>query len=382
MFTAIAYANMGALTTAGYATRREARKAFFGRVKLLYDFEYEIDRITVVQTLLHMTFWNEEPGTNKDTRIWLTAAVAIARSVGLHSYLRYSSVDLQTQMLWKRIWWSCFTRDRLMALDSRRAPTIQREHFAVPTLSLSDFELHTPIENFSRYPIVSNFLKRDKLARLYISLTTLCVCMTGVLTPQQPQFSQGTANSAEAACDSQLFASEILCQTMRRDGELEKWYSENPEQVQYLSKDSLDRCGFKEGRVIRLHQALLRGIYFASMSVFHRVQAFHPHTGSSILNELQRVSHQKVRGAANEITKICRDLMYHDLLRYLPSTGVNVFLEAVTVHFTCVNSSDPVLRGASTRQLEFCVEALHRMSDMCISADTAFSVFCKCKEDI
>lgn len=269
-----------------------------------------------------------------------------------------------------------------MALDSRRAPTIQREHFAVPTLSLSDFELYAPIEDLSRYSIISDVLKMDKLARLYISLTTLCMCVTGVLTPQQSEVSQGAANYAEAVCDFQLSSSEILSEAMRKDGELEKWYSENLEQVQYLSKGSLDRCDFIDGRVIRIHQALLRGIYFASMSVFHRAQAFYPHTGSSILKELQKVSHQKVLGAANEITKICRDLMYHDLLRYLPGTGVNVFLEAVTVHFTCVNSPDQVLRRASAQQLEFCVEALHRMSDMYIRADTAFSVFASTKRTL
>jgi HSP20 family molecular chaperone IbpA len=43
--------------------------------------------------------------------------------------------------LWKRIWWSCFMRDRLVALGMRRPTRIKAEDYDVPMLREEDFEV-------------------------------------------------------------------------------------------------------------------------------------------------------------------------------------------------------------------------------------------------
>ena len=65
MFAGTAYIDMRFLQAAGFETRKAARKAFWQRVRLLYDFDYESDRIALVQALLIMTYWYETPMTRK-----------------------------------------------------------------------------------------------------------------------------------------------------------------------------------------------------------------------------------------------------------------------------------------------------------------------------
>lgn len=55
MFSGTAFVHIKYLHAAGFATRKEARRLFSQKTRLLYDFDYESDRITLIQTLLFMT---------------------------------------------------------------------------------------------------------------------------------------------------------------------------------------------------------------------------------------------------------------------------------------------------------------------------------------
>ena len=68
MFAGVAFVDMSYLTKAGYPTRKSARKAFYLKARALYDFDYESDRVAIVQALLLMTYWYETPDDQKDTR--------------------------------------------------------------------------------------------------------------------------------------------------------------------------------------------------------------------------------------------------------------------------------------------------------------------------
>lgn len=103
MFAATAYIDMRYLTAQGYESRKAARKAFFQRIKLLYDFDYEIDRVVVVQSVLLMTYWYESPDDPKDVWHWLGVAISLARTIGLNCNTSSSPLSLQKQRLWKRI---------------------------------------------------------------------------------------------------------------------------------------------------------------------------------------------------------------------------------------------------------------------------------------
>ena len=132
---------------------------------------------------------------------WLVRAIALARNLGLHSHYRYASSSNQQKRLCKHLWWTCFTRDRVIALCLHRSPMIQTEGFTVSLPELCDFEMGSEPSSLNRLlngcPPVGNALTMKTIAELYISLTTLCLCMTDILTGHHD------ISDTSACCNSQ-----------------------------------------------------------------------------------------------------------------------------------------------------------------------------------
>ena len=108
---------------------------------MLYDFDYESDRVSLVQALLLLTYYYETPDDQKDTWHWMGVATSVAHTIGLHRNPENTNLDPKRAKLWKRIWWSTYMRDRLIALGMRRPTRIKTEDFDVPMLTLDDFEI-------------------------------------------------------------------------------------------------------------------------------------------------------------------------------------------------------------------------------------------------
>ena len=137
MFAGVATVDMRYLKSAGYSSRRDARREFFQKTRSLYDFDYELDRIALIQALLLMTYWYETPDDQKDSHHWMGIAVSLSHAIGLNRNPENSpSLDETRQRLWRRIWWSTYMRDRLIALGMRRPTRIKDTDFDVPMLTL------------------------------------------------------------------------------------------------------------------------------------------------------------------------------------------------------------------------------------------------------
>ena len=68
-------------------------------------------------------------------------ATSVAHTIGLHRNPERSNMDPKSTRLWKRIWWSTYMRDRLIALGMRRPTRIKAEDYDVPMMTLDDFDL-------------------------------------------------------------------------------------------------------------------------------------------------------------------------------------------------------------------------------------------------
>lgn len=88
-----------------------------------------------------MTYWYETPDDQKDTWHWMGVAISLGHTIGLHRNPANTNMPPQRRKLWKRIWWSCFMRDRLIALGMRRPTRIKDEDFDVPMLVEDDFDI-------------------------------------------------------------------------------------------------------------------------------------------------------------------------------------------------------------------------------------------------
>ncbi|OAX82111.1 hypothetical protein ACJ72_03536, partial [Emergomyces africanus] len=376
MFAGTAFISMKHLIEAGYESRKDARKAFFQRARLLYDFDYEVDRISLVQSLLLMTHWYEMPDDQKDTWHWMGVSLSLAHTIGLHRDPSKSCMDPQRQKLWKRVWWSTYTRDRLIALGMRRPTRIKDEDCDVPMLSLEDFDIKPlsaeALQIVGDCELAHNMDHQRQLANMFVEKSKLCLCISHVLGAQYSVLGHKFGGTTETTM--MLVPKKVAsgtCEVRKCDQELESWLAELPEVVQYRRPSSSSFANGEE--VLHLHRALLRMIYLTTSSALHRPQVLPAAPFPTVETGLQDLSRNKVRYAAIEITNIAQHLHTMDLTRYLPTTGVTVLLPAVIIHLLDIKSNDLNVRSASLHRFYQCMQILQRLREIYASADFATS---------
>lgn len=376
MFAGTAFIDLKHLHAAGYSSRKAARKAFFQRARLLYDFDYEVDRISLVQSLLLMTYWYETPDDQKDTWHWMGVSLSLAHTIGLHRDPGNSRMDLRRQRMWKRIWWSTYTRDRLIALGMRRPMRVKDDDCDVPMLTLEDFDFHPYSPEIVSMVGDSEVLRRvdhqRELASMFIEKAKLCLCVSHVLSAQYSVLSHKFGGTMETTM--MLVPKKSAAETFevrRCDQELEDWLANLPSEIQYSPAASMQLNEAEE--VLHSHRALLKMVYLTTSSALHRPQVLPSIPFPSMDAELQEMSRNKVRYAAVEITNIANDLHSLDLTRYFPTTGVTVLLPAVIIHLLDIKSSDPNVRMTSLQRFYQCMRILQRLREIYASADFATS---------
>jgi hypothetical protein len=385
MFSAIATVDMRFLTAAGYATRRDARRDFFTRTRLLYDFDVEIDRISLIQSLLMMTYWYETPDDQKDSHHWMGIAVSLSHTIGLHRNPdKSTAMDPARKKLWKRIWWSTYLRDRLVALGMRRPTRIKNADFDVPMLDINDFDVAVLPAGVSCIPADCKVLRdldtQKQLAEMCIQTAKLCICMSHVLSVQYSVLNNnhgvisehGSTRTTVHLVAKQLDPEVNEVQTC--DQELQEWSDALPEEVKYVeaSWQEVD----SGNRAVVLHRSLLHLIYYATLSALHRPQVL-PSIAPSprrIQSDLLEHSRKTVRLAASEITAIAYGLYNLDMARFLPTTGITVLLPAIIIHLLDIKAPDEATRRHSLQGFCQCMQIMGKLRDIYAAADysTAF----------
>lgn len=347
----------------------------------MYDFDYESDRVSLVQALLLLTYYYETPDDQKDTWHWMGVATSVAHTIGLHRNPDKSNLDSKRTKLWKRIWWSTYMRDRLIALGMRRPTRIKTEDFDVPMLTLDDFELAPIPDSITCVPndcrVAKNVDLQRQLAIMCIEKARLCLCISHVLSKQYCVLNsnQGLQNDRTTMM---LLPKKLDAETSGVkdcDEVLQNWVNGLPQEAKYsenyTGENSLD-----------VNRALLHMVFFTTLSALHRPQVLPSSQGGpasmpakvKIASEVLEVSRRTVRRAASAITSIVQRLDSLDLVKYLPTTGVTVLLPAIIIHLLDIKAPEEETRRASLRGFCQCMVVMGKMRDLYAAADysTAF----------
>lgn len=117
-----------------------AAMTFYKRAKALYDANYEDDRITIVQALILMGwYWEGPEDVTKNVFYWTRVAIVVAQGSGMHRSVEASQLSRTDKRLWKRVWWTLFTRDRSVAVALGRPVSINTDDTDVEMISEEDF---------------------------------------------------------------------------------------------------------------------------------------------------------------------------------------------------------------------------------------------------
>ncbi|KAI1824738.1 fungal-specific transcription factor domain-containing protein [Xylaria intraflava] len=380
MFCATAFVSNKALKEAGYASRKAARKVFFSKARLLYDFDYESDRLLLVQGLLLMTYWYETPDDQKDTWHWMGVAISLGHTIGLHRNPANTNMLPKRRKLWKRIWWSCFMRDRLIALGMRRPTRIKDEDFDVPMLDEEDFDFevlpdHTRVVG-SECTLLYDVAMQRELAQMCVAKAKLSLCISDMLKAQY-----SVLICAKTHPDSMMNSTMMLLPNKQLDNmekvaqcdrKLSKWAETLPESCKYRPLSTLDN---RNGRsVIAVQRNLLHMVYFTTVSALHRPlfltstpREVHQ-TPSSVQ---QQASRMRVYDSAAQITRMAAELNALRLDKFLPTTGVTVILPAIIIHMIEMKNISPAIQAAAYKGFQQCMRVMDRLRGIYSAADYA-----------
>lgn len=319
---------------------------FYKRAKALYDANYEDDRVTIVQALVLMGwYWEGPEDVTKNVFYWSRVATIVAQGSGMHRSVEGSQLSKGDKKLWKRIWWTLFTRDRSVAVALGRPVHINTDDSDVEMVSEEDF-----IEEEGDQP---NDHPQDPLhVQFFLQYVKLCEIMGLVLSQQYSVASKARRQNAIDLTHS--------------DMALADWLQNCPKEICW--------------EVPRHHfwAALLHSNYYTTLCLLHRAHmppATTQNERASFPEDMVYPSRNIAFQAASMITSIIEKLATHDQLRYCPAFIVYSLFSALIMHVYQMRSSVPSIVQATQRRMRICMEALKDVSRVWLVAKMVYALF-------
>lgn len=305
-----------------------ASLTFYKRAKALFDANYEPDRMTIVQSVMLMSWWWEgAEDVTKNSFYWSRVALSIAQGFGLHRSMDNTNMPLASKRTWKRMWWSVFQRDRWVAVSLGRPVVINLEDSDVPMLTEDDFNEDEPGYP-SLYPV-------NRVNILYFIHAVKLSEIMGLVLRQQ--FSVNAENSRRQ---------NKIPVVSHCDMAMGSWMNNLPPELKYSVKDKTSHNYFK---------SILHAQYYTVLCLVHRSNILRK--GYSPKNPYPSwgIAFQ----AAHMISRIFENLLYFDecqdcgafYVYTLSSAMIMLLYQTETVNASVVESAKKALATCS-RALE------------------------------
>jgi hypothetical protein len=87
--------------------------------------------------------------------------------------------------------------------------------------------------------------------------------------------------------------------------------------------------------------------------------------------EYLKSSKTRLKATARELTCLIQVMLQHDMIRYMPTSGVPILLSASMTHLLDLDAQDDDIRDASIYRLELVMRAFQQLREVYASADSA-----------
>ncbi|KAK2760238.1 Transcriptional activator of fatty acid utilization [Arachnomyces sp. PD_36] len=322
-----------------------AATTFYKRAKALYDANYEDDRVTIVQALVLMGwYWEGPEDVTKNVFYWSRVAIVVAQGSGMHRSVESSQLSRPDKRLWKRIWWTLFTRDRSVAVALGRPVNINTDDTDVEMLTEDDF-IEDETDSVAEYPPDPTHVQ------FFLQYVKLCEIMGLVLSQQYSVASKARRMNAIDLTHS--------------DMALADWLQNCPKEVYW------------ERPRHHFWAALLHSNYYTTLCLLHRAH-MPPATSASNsyrVDEMAYPSRTIAFQAASMITSIIENLQSHEEIRYMPAFIVYTLFSALIMHVYQMRSSVPSVVSTSQERINICMQALKDVSKVWLVAKMIHTLF-------
>jgi hypothetical protein len=384
LFQAVMFAGLSALDPQliqrmGFKTTKHARQVFFARVRLLHDLNIEPEGKSMLQSLLLMSLWYGGRNEQRNTWYYTGLALSLAQIMGLHREPEDSHPE---QHLRRRLWWSLYIRDRLIALGTRHPMRIRDDDYEVSMLSRQDFDCEPLGESLAPFfnggRSVEDTDQQTYLPLMCIELAKLCICIGHVLTSQYTTFGRRSlwTKALMVVPKRDLERPAEAVELEQHDREIADWYQAlHPDVANVARRSANERSSCSP---TEWHWTVVDMLRLTLISLLHRPQSFRPYPTNDSNNntrttDLIKASRTKLKAAARELTRVAHRMLNYDQIRYLPTSGVAMLLSASLTHMLDLEAQDDDVRDASIYRFDQIMQALKQLREIYASADSAMN---------
>ncbi|KAL5044010.1 hypothetical protein BDW71DRAFT_209616 [Aspergillus fruticulosus] len=351
-FVAVNFVPWSICEREGYESKKAMKAVMYSHAKCLYNNGGERDKIVLLQASLLLGFWHSEADEHSQPWYWSGISVSLCQMLGLHrnpDTPRYNVAIMDRQrQLWRRLWWTCFLRDRWLSLTLGRPLRIDLDDCDVPMPTVSDI-----IYDFRDvHPTVfAAFIPDDLplLAEYWIRLIDLSKLLGSVVTL-----------SYKAARPRPSF-----------------------EQVKALEAEILRYKPPEQGapswsRTTRFYLHHLQLHYEAILIVLYRPCLTEPPGDlSSTDQQWQESIWHKADSAASHTNDILEALAQEGLLEYALPMTPPLLIPAMQMHLLSCRSGTPLSRRLRLNKLNACMMVMEALQQVYTVASIYRGIFAK-----
>ena len=334
----------------------------------MYDLDWENDRIVLIQATLLHAWWFVSSGDAKDPWYWHGSCLSLAITTGLNQKSTDTIPEPKTRRLWRRIWWTIVSRDRLMSLVTRKPARIKDDEINLVPLKFRDFDTKpysTENSLLLESPLVTESIGRVMLADMYIA--QMDILLIGGRIIEHTYALQIFAASTWATYYVPRPKKDLdmeCCHQLKK--ELDDWTRNlNPWcRLQCCDEEDFGEQGFG---VLRINSASLKLLRLMALETLLRPLTFSGRC-PGMLNESEDESTVEARKDVTQIavdmTDLLSTLRTDKLLEYVPPLSVGCIhttLATFLVDFRLAGkrpSDDP------SHKFHECVRSLVRLRDV------------------
>ncbi|UKZ45915.1 hypothetical protein TrVGV298_000109 [Trichoderma virens] len=350
-FVAVNFVDAHVWTLEGYSSRKEMKAAMYSRAKCLYDNGGETDKVVLLQSALLMGFWHSKWDGHSQPWYWIGVAISLCQMLGLHrdpDSVKYNtSLPNHQRHLWRRLWWSCFFRDRSLSLTLGRPLRINLNDCNTPMVSSEDV-----LSDLAEIPtsIANGYIPDDfaQLAQYWITLIQLSKLLGDVLTLCYQPFGPNPTLRQIELLESKLLQMQI------------------PE-----------RYAAEQSRLASFYLYHLQLHYHAILITFYcpYIAKAPEDLSPAIKNEWQAEMRNKMDSAAVRSNAIVDNIVRDKLLRFACPMTPSLLVSAMHVHLLNCKSTDALSRRLSLNKLELCMMVMEELEEVYTSASVYRGVF-------
>ncbi|KAI5460766.1 fungal-specific transcription factor domain-containing protein [Mariannaea sp. PMI_226] len=339
------------LERAGFRSRKVMKRNFYRRAKALYDCDYEKDKLTLIQSVILLGLWYNDTNDRNGAWHWIGIAISLSQSIGLHRRLRLAvpsnPIPERREKLYRRIWWTCFVRDRWLSLANGQPMRIRTSECDLPAPSVSDItdEIET-MDPATRCKYIP--WEPTALARLWLRLVHISQALGSILERHNKVNESRPGVTEIQSCEQEI----ALC-------------SMDSAELEYTDP------------MMRLFASQLQLLYEATTVVLYRPYIFKgPVDSDEAVTKLwQQKSLDRARSAAANTTRVLEGLLETSSIKNLKSMTITALIPAMQIHLLDCKSSNALVRQFASQKLQICMLALSELRDTYWGADFVFEIF-------